>query len=179
MKIRKVIPIGLVVLVCLVQLARYITGKSPAVFALISPKLVSSPSVAENVMKGSGDIVYDSLGILADRRDPIVVDRAIDLLNSDDDYMWLNAAQYLGACGRQEAVPYLIKALRHTAWRSDAKRVQLLRELTNEDFGTDFSRWQSWWVMRHPDNGMDWASNLGHAPRIGTSVSKPKDSQDP
>jgi hypothetical protein len=87
-------------------------------------------------------------------------------LQSQEDYIWLNAALYTGACGRQEAVPYLIKALRHTAWRSDAKTVATLRELTGQNFGNDFSTWQAWWISQHPAESFDWTSSLGFQPRL-------------
>jgi hypothetical protein len=134
---------------------------------LSCPLLVSSHAIARNLASDRGDLVYDSLEILSHRRDPIAVGRAIQLLQSDDDYAWLNAAQYLGACGRQEAVPYLIKALRHTAWRSDSERAQYLKSLTSQDFGTDFQKWKSWWEQTHADSHMDWESHLGYSPRLG------------
>jgi hypothetical protein len=130
------------------------------------PLLVSSRAVARNLTSDRGDIVYDSLEILSHRSDPIAVDRADQLLHSEDDYTWLNAAEYLGACGRQEAIPYLIKALRHTAWHSDPETVQFLKSLTSQDFGTDFQKWKSWWVQSHPDSRMDWDSHLGYSPRL-------------
>ena len=132
----------------------------------ICPLLVSSHAIARNLTNDRGDLVYDSLSILSERKDPIAVGRAIQLLQSDDDYTWLNAAEYLGACGQQEAVPYLIKALRHTAWRSDYKTAQYLKNLTSQDFGTDFQKWESWWEQTHPDSHMNWESYLGYNPRL-------------
>lgn len=80
--------------------------------------------------------------------------------------MWLNAAIYLGACNRQEALPYLIKALRHTAWRSDQTTARYLSNLTKLDFGTDFDKWQRWRITAHPRVKFDWESSLGHMPRL-------------
>ena len=68
-----------------------------------------------NLQSTDTDLVRESLGLLCERRDPIAADRAVQLLTSPDDYVWLNSAEYLGAIGRAEAVPYLIKAFRHTA----------------------------------------------------------------
>jgi HEAT repeat protein len=107
-------------------------------------------------------IVDDSLSILKRRRDPIAADRAIRLLHSEDS-TWINAADYLGVCGRQEAVPYLIKALRSSAPRSDIEHVKCLRSLTGQDFGSDFGRWQSWWIGQHPGYQFNWTSQLGPA----------------
>jgi hypothetical protein len=125
------------------------------------PFYPSSRALTRNIQEGSGEIVYDSLNILTQRKDPMAVYFEIDMLQSDDDYEWLNAAIYLGACGRQEAVPYLIKALRHTAVRSHDQEAGYLAALTGQNFGTDFEKWKSWWETMHPDSKMDWDSNLG------------------
>lgn len=130
------------------------------------PGVIPASGWAQNLNSSDTDLVRESLGFLAGRKNPVGVSRAIELLNHSDDYIWLNAAHYVGACNRQEAVPYLIKALRHTAWRSDAETAQYLRALTGADFGTDFARWQQWWLASHPDSSLDWESHLGYAPRI-------------
>ena len=127
------------------------------------PSYPSSRALTRNVEDGSGEIVYDSLNILTQRKDPMAVYFEIDMLQSDDDYEWLNAAIYLGACGRKEAVPYLIKALRHTALRSHDQEAGYLTALTSQNFGTDFGKWKTWWETTHPDSKMDWDSNLGPA----------------
>jgi hypothetical protein len=125
------------------------------------PFFPSSRALARNVNDGTGGIVYDSLDMLAEREDPIAVNRAIELLKTNDDYTWLNAAIYLGACGRQEAVPYLIKALRHSASRSYDQDGRYLTAMTSQFYGTDFYKWRSWWEKTHPDSHMDWRSHLG------------------
>jgi hypothetical protein len=130
------------------------------------PGAIPARAYAANLSSRNSDLVRESLAHLAARADPVAVPRAIELLQSPDDYVWLSAAQYLGACQRQEAVPYLIKALRHTAWRSDERTVRYLRALTGQDFGGSFEPWQAWWAGRHPDRVFDWASSLGHAPRL-------------
>ena len=130
------------------------------------PGAIPGRAYAANLSSRNPDLVRESLAHLADRADPVAVPRAIELLQSPDDYIWLNAAQYLGACQRQEAVPYLIKALRHTAWRSDERTVRQLRALTGQNFGGSFEQWQAWWTERHADRVFDWASSLGHAPRL-------------
>lgn len=130
------------------------------------PGAIPSSSYARNLESGDADLVRESLAFLADRRDPIAVARGIELLESTDDYIWLNAAHYVGACGRQEGVPYLIKALRHTAWLADEETAMYLRSLTGEDFGTDFASWQAWWVAQYPETEMDWTSHLGSSPRL-------------
>ena len=112
------------------------------------------------------DTVLTGFHYLTERADPVAIPRALELLRSADEYIWLNAAEYLGACKHQDAVPYLIKALRHTAWRADADTAQYLRTITGADFGTDFSEWRQWWLANHPDFSFDWESDLGYAPRL-------------
>lgn len=135
-------------------------------FNHLFPSYPSSRALARNVESGSGNIVYDSFEILTRRKDPIAVYHAVDMLDSKDDYKWLNAALYLGACGRQEAVPYLIKALQHTASRSYDEEAGYLAALTSQNYGTDFEKWKSWWEKAHPDTQMDWNSDLGPAPHL-------------
>jgi hypothetical protein len=133
------------------------------------PGIIPASSYARLLDSSDPDTVMRGFYYLTKRANPIAVPRAIELLSHGDDYIWLNAALYLGACSRQEAVPYLIKALRHTAWRSDSETAKYLRTITGADFGTDFSRWQQWWLASHPDSSLDWESHLGHRPRIATT----------
>ncbi len=113
------------------------------------------------------DEVIESYYYLERRSDPIAVAKAISHLKSEDDYLWLNAADYLGACGEQEAVPYLIKALRHSASRANEVRIGYLNEITGKDFGPDFDAWKMWWEEENPNEEFDWVSYLGPRPRIG------------
>jgi hypothetical protein len=161
--------VGFVVLVVGILVIRQLTAKNSLSMGLCDhfcPLLVSSDAIAQNLEQDRGDLVYDSLYILTRRKNPIAVDRAIVLLRVEDDYTWLNAAHYLGACGRKEAVPYLIKAFRHTAWRSDQESAEYLRNLTGEDFGVDFDKWKAWWEQTHPNSSVDWQSCLGFSPRL-------------
>ncbi len=121
---------------------------------------------------GSSDpgTVIHAMYCLTNREDRAAVPKAVDLLQSSDDYVWLNAALYLGTCRRTEAVPYLIKALRHTAWRGDAEVLRDLGTLTGEDFGRDFDAWLTWWKQQpgyRPD--FDWNHHLGPAPRLASN----------
>lgn len=125
------------------------------------PFYPSSRALTRNIENGGGQIVYDSLDILTQRKDPMAVYLEIDMLQSDNDYEWLKAAIYLGACGHQEAVPYLIKALRHTALHSYDEEAGYLTALTSQNYGTDFEKWKSWWEKTHPGSQMDWNSHLG------------------
>lgn len=159
------------VMVCL-ALAVWFIPRSPFLSGLIEythPGIIPASSWANNLDSSDTDLVRESLFFLTGRKDPVGVSKAIELLNNSDDYIWLNAASYLGACHRPEAIPYLVKALRHTAWRTDAKTAEYLRALTGMDFGTDFTQWQQWWLARHPDSSFDWTSSLGHAPRLAAN----------
>ncbi len=109
--------------------------------------------------------VYDAYFILANREDPIAIKLALKDIKSEDDYLWLNASHYLGQMKRVEAIPYLIKALRHTAWRDDEKRVIILQELTSQKIGVNFFLWKKWWMDNNPQKVIDWNSSLGRSPR--------------
>jgi hypothetical protein len=135
-------------------------------FELFTPGLVPSSGYVRNLKSNDPDLVRESLSFLDSRKDPAGVANALPLLRSEDDYVWLNAALYTGACGRREAVPYLIKALRHAASRADPETIATLRALTGQKFGNDFSKWQAWWMSRHPGESFDWTSHLGFAPRL-------------
>ncbi|MCC5805417.1 MAG: hypothetical protein JJU00_03725 [Opitutales bacterium] len=111
--------------------------------------------------------VYDSYSILTSRQDPIALEHALEDVKVPDAYLWVNAARYLGSLGREEAIPYLIKALRHTASRGDDEIVGWLEDLTKKSFGADFDAWRSWWLEENPDFQLNWKSNLGHRPRLG------------
>jgi len=152
-----------------IGLMRFGTRRSVAFLPWVEsviPGLIPSDELRPNLTSHDNDLKCETLGILTDREDPCALDLAIPLLENGDDYVWLNAAHYVGSCGRIEAVPYLIKALRHSAWRGDADVVGYLRSITGKDFGTDFNRWHEWWISEHPDFQFDWESKLGPIPRL-------------
>ena len=105
--------------------------------------------------------VFNGYHHLTKRANPAGVNKAIKHLNSDDEYIWLNATLYLGACGEEISVPYLIKALRHPAWRAREEIVEYLKKITGEDFEYDYNRWKSWWDTQNSSVDIDWVSNLG------------------
>ena len=106
-------------------------------------------------------VVRESLAVLEDRADPAGISRAQPLLDSDDPYVWLNAALYIGSFGRAEAVPYLIKGLRHRAWQAHAECAADLAAITHQHFGTSFPKWREWWLTTHRSAKFDFDSNLG------------------
>ena len=130
-----------------------------------APYLLPAAQLARNLESTDTDLIRESLALLCERRNPIAADKAVQLLASPDDYIWLNAALYLGAVGRAEAVPFLIKALRHTAWRSQEDFVSALQRLTSQSFPADFHAWSQWWVAAHPGAAFDFDSHLGPNPR--------------
>ena len=109
---------------------------------------------------------YSAYNILQRRGTDIAIPLALEDIHSDDPYLWLNAATYLGSHDRKEAIPYLIKSIRHTAWRSVDERVLTLSSLTGVDFGTNFDDWKSWYDSNFPTETIDWNSALGHSPRF-------------
>ena len=134
------------------------------------PGLVSDDSFKRAVMHPERDDAYSAYSILAERRSDVAHQIALQQLDSSDDYLWLNAAEYLGAIGDPKSIPYLIKALRHTAWRGDDKTKASLVRLTGTDC-FDFNGWQHWWLASHPNSRFDWDSHLGFRPRISEKTS--------
>lgn len=132
----------------------------------VLPGIVSSQSYKRAVMHPESNDAYSAYSVLGQRRSEVAHEIALQHLCSTDDYLWMNAAHYLGYIGDPASIPYLIKALRHKAWRANEERRALLVKLTGMDFGTDFAKWQQWWVSQHPDFQIDWDSHLGLQPII-------------
>lgn len=96
------------------------------------------------------DTVAYSLVILTDRRDPAGIEKAESLVKSDNPRIWMDAAIYLGAMGKPEAVPYLIKALPQADLDQGIEIVQELTQLTGKPFGNDVKGWEDWWGSQGP-----------------------------
>ena len=120
------------------------------------PWLMPSSSIERNLDDETGSLVHDSLAVLGDRQYAGAQLKARELLRSRDDYTWFNAALYLAKLGDTTAVPYLIKGLRHPAWRAHAEAVAGLQALTGQGIGNDFEAWRSWWVSQHPGESFDF-----------------------
>lgn len=156
--------VGAVVSISLAFAAWHFATRSPygvGVLSMLCPPLVPSSRLSSNLETGDSDLMRESLSILADRRTPVAAETALPLLGHPDAYVWLNAALYLGSVRRSEATPYLIKALRHQASRSHVDAGKYLRDLTGNDFGTDFTRWNEWWLKSNPGSNFDFDHNLG------------------
>src|SRR5208282_6872030 len=70
---------------------------------------VSSDELVRNLDSSDADKIGDSLILLKDRRDPAGITKAKMLLQSDVADVWTHAALYLGAMGKVESIPYLVK----------------------------------------------------------------------
>jgi len=117
---------------------------------IVAGDTVNSESLVANLDSPDRDLIMTSLGILADRSDPSGRTKAIDLLKSDDNYIWFNAALYLGAIKEKEATPYLIKGLKHPASRSHDEVASLLESMTGQAFSKNQGQWIEWWESEHP-----------------------------
>ena len=145
-------------------LALVITSSRP-VYRYFFPEGGSTKSLVAKLNSSNSETVGSGYYYLTERVNPVAIDKAKEHLSSEDDYIWLNAALYLGACGSESSVPFLIKALRHTAWRSDENTVAYLQAITGQDFEADFGAWKSWWDASGREVHIDWTSKLGHNPR--------------
>jgi hypothetical protein len=120
-----------------------------------------SPRIVEGLKSDDAERVGKSLRALTESEDPVAVPQALPLLRSDDAYVWINAALYLGAVRRPEAVPYLIKAgLKKCEWAYSGAR-KSLTAITGQDFGTDFPRWREWWEKTNPGAAFDFEGDRG------------------
>jgi HEAT repeat protein len=91
---------------------------------------VSSADYVKHLDSNDPDTVSYALVILKDRNDPAGVDRAENLVKSDNPQIWINAAIYLGALGKSDAVPYLVKALPQADLDQGIQIVQQLKRFT-------------------------------------------------
>jgi hypothetical protein len=126
-----------------------------------SPTAIPSSRLVANLSSEATDIIRESLGVLQSRNDPAGVAQALVLLQHRDPYIWFNAARYLGAMRRSEAVPYLIKGLRHYAWRAHGECATHLAALTGQNFGKDYQKWHDWWTQLNPSSDFNFDSDLG------------------
>src|SRR5580704_8569358 len=125
---------------------------------------VSSTELVGNLDSKDPDKVDDSLILLKDRRDPVGITKAKALLNSDVADVWTHAALYLGAMGKAESIPYLVKALR-TADPEEGHEIAVdLTTMTGEDFGGRYEEWRGWWSRKNAGSSFDFDSHLAPEP---------------
>ena len=130
----------------------------------VCPGLISTDSWVRALDDSSTDR-NSAYNVLQQRQTDKAIELALRHIRDDDAYLWLNAASYLGSRSRPEATPYLIKSIRHTAWRSVEDRVDDLKRITGEDFGLDFMKWKYWYLSTNPEVVPDWNFALGHNPK--------------
>lgn len=124
------------------------TGGNPSA---ASPSQPTAPTPVKPVpAQPSKEEIQRQLFLLEAKHDPSGKQMARELLKSDDDYIWLNAATYLGSIGDTEAVPYLIKGLKHPAYRTYPEIAAHLLSLTGKGFGLDQVKWIEWWRTENP-----------------------------
>jgi len=112
----------------------------------------SSTQLVASLDSSDPDKVSSGLESLKNRRDPAGINKAKDLLKSDNPDIWQSAALYLGAMGKGESIPYLIKTLQ-TAQGPELHEISVdLTTLTGRDFGTHFDDWQKWWLVKGAAN---------------------------
>jgi HEAT repeat protein len=111
---------------------------------------VSSADYVKHLDSNDPDTVAYALVILKDRNDPAGIDKAENLVKSDNPQIWINAAVYLGAIGKSDAVPYLVRALTQADLDQGIQIVQQLKQFTGMPFGNDVNAWEGWWNRTHP-----------------------------
>ncbi len=119
---------------------------------VMAPELASNNNLVENLDSTDPDLVMTSLSILGERADSSGQKKANLLLSSKNKYIWLNAAMYLGKIGDENSIPYLIKGLKHPAWRAHEKIASMLNKLTGLKYGKDQAKWISWWKQKNPES---------------------------
>jgi hypothetical protein len=91
------------------------------------------------------NVVSYSLVILKDRRNPAGIGKAEILLKNADEQIRMNAARYLGAMAKPEAVPYLIQSLPIADTDQAIEMMDELTHLTGKPFGNNAKAWTDWW----------------------------------
>ena len=130
------------------------------------PGLISTASWVRCLEDDPTSHGYGVYGILEGRKTDAAIGHALKHIGSNDAYLWLNAATYLGSRNRSEAIPYLIKSIRHTASRSLDERTAMLAHLTPEAFGDDAEAWREWYLASDPTIVPEWEEDLGSSPKI-------------
>ncbi len=133
---------------------------------LCAPDLIPARKLRKNLNSSNPDLVIETIAIFKRRKDSSALDVVIPFLQSENPRLWTMSALYVGSFNKEEAVPYLIKALRYWSPRSDNIRVSQLQSITGQTFGNNFDHWRAWWKSEHPDVEFDWESNLGVRSRI-------------
>lgn len=89
--------------------------------------------------------VMAALSHLTQASDPGGLEVASTLLESKNQYISLNAAEYMGTLGDRRAVPRLIEALRGPVFRQHDKYRTMLQRLTGQEIDGGYDAWIGWW----------------------------------
>lgn len=159
-----------VALVCATRIACYRSPLVLGVVNVLAPTLLSTRALADNLRSRDPVLVRETICALNMRDEFSFAEQVLPYLSSNDDLLWLNAAIYLGRAGRQEAIPYLIKAFRHTVNCCDEEVVAILARLTGQTFEADFAQWHDWWSPQHSTKAFSFDDHLGPRPRLKSAV---------
>ena len=121
---------------------------------------VTSDELVRNLDSSDPEKVGDALINLHDRKDPAGIAKATELLKSESPDVWPNAALYLGAMGKSQSIPYLIKALQTDDPQYSREISVDLTTMTGMDFGGDFEAWKKWWMEKNPGMLFDFSGHL-------------------
>jgi len=105
---KNLIVVVLAVFLLTALLGLHFRGAQLGEISLLFPRLVGEDSWRRSIASDPTAYGYSAYGILQDRKSAVVIEEGLDDLSSDDAYVWMNAAHYLGSQGRSEAIPYLI-----------------------------------------------------------------------
>lgn len=148
---------ALLILLALGAVALYYAATRTTLGLMLSGDAVSSSTLVNNLDSEDSDLVMTSLELLKGRSDASGQQQARKLLNSSNDYIWFNAALYLGAINDRQAVPFLIKGLKHPASRAYGEVAGDLQALTSQKFGQDQAKWIAWWNQKNPTSTFSFA----------------------
>jgi len=107
----------------------------------VGPLLVLSNDLDVGVRRN----VAGALGSYEDKR---ALGPLMWLLNdkSGDRWIKVNAAESLGKHGRDDGVPVVIEMLKDKMeWRDRRRVANALKNITGEDFGGNYEKWNEWW----------------------------------
>lgn len=159
-KVKKVWWPVLAIVAALVIMGPYIALRSAARnlvgMCLLKPVL-SSQWIADNLSSGDPGLLMNALIVLEGRRDDAGKEQAENLLAHEDNRVCYYATLYLASVGYEDAVPWLIRALRHPYSETNPMAREFLREATDRDFGSKQAPWIDWWQREHPDRSFQFS----------------------
>ena len=133
-------------------------GSKNATALLMFDAHYSDARLVRNLDGADPAVTRATLAALARRRSEIAVEQALLLVEQPEHRA--DAALYLAAAGRSEAVPHLIQHLSETDRLHARHRViSSLQKLTGHSLGTDADAWISWWNTQNPEQAVNGNSD--------------------